>query len=94
VANPRRYHLRARRTAEFEQSPGLASAHYGRQLAEPGAPLPSNFPCLSKLNAAGYHAFEDFGLDVPNTVDLEELQREAGLSLPEARAVLASLELL
>ena len=87
----RRYYLRARRLCVLLDDPGQESAWHTKQISQPGTALPPTLPCLARLNAAGYLALEDFGLDTPLPVDAEELIREAHLQPFEARAVLDAL---
>lgn len=56
-----------------------------KQEAEPGAPLPSDFPYAERLAAAGYTTQEDL-----DGADEEEL-RCLGFQVREAQRILAAL---
>lgn len=82
----RRTYLLRRLRFSDQGERGLASAYLGKQLAEPGTPLPEAFPAREKLTAAGYVAIEDV-----QGANERELER-AGLTPREALAVLSVLD--
>jgi len=82
---PRRYYL-AKRHAALDSDTGLDVVWRAKQEAEPGAPLPSTFPCASRLAAGGYTTAEDIRGAEP-----AELQTRAGLTLKESQYVLLEL---
>jgi hypothetical protein len=65
---------------------GLAAVWRAKQDAQPGTPLPTDFPSRSKLAAARYTMVEDI-----DGADAVELARYAKLNFREARAVLTAL---
>jgi hypothetical protein len=73
--------------AASRQEADRASVWHGLQEAEPGTPLPAEFPHRATLAAAGYTAMEDLdGADVDELVDL------VGLRRAEATSVIAAME--
>lgn len=65
---------------------GLRDVWRSKQEDEPGSPLASTFPSKAKLAEAGYTAVEDL-----DGADCAELEDYAGLSVSDARAVLAAV---
>jgi len=81
----RRFYLLKRLAAAQQGDESLESLWAGKQLAESGTALGSDYPSVTTLAAAGYVAVEDV-----DGATVEELQL-AGLSTREADAVLAAL---
>lgn len=77
-------------TAKSRKSRRLGTDHYlaldSKRRLMPGTDIPTSFPSRAALDAAGYWAMED--LQGATTTEL----KNAGLSSPEAAAVLAALE--
>ena len=78
---PRRFYLLQRIFCPYVEQRGVWRA---KQEAEPGTPLPATFPALAALSAVGYTTAED----VRGADELE--LRKAGLSINDARAVVAA----
>lgn len=88
LKTPRRFYLRKRTYWRDSAVSILESAFRAKQEAQPGTALPSTFPYLSKLSVytAGYTTVQDL-----DGADVDELTR-AGLTIREARIVLAALQ--
>ena len=85
VKNLRRYALLERLNAlEVLCDDAIASMWLAKQEAEPGTPLPPDFPHRDRLVASGYSAIED--LDGADECELGAI----GLSSRDAQAVLAA----
>ena len=82
ITSPRRYYLLKRQDAAALGDKGLELLWRGKQEAETGAALPTDFPHLSTLEPLGYVARED--LDGADECEL----REMGLTQKQAQAVL------
>ena len=88
VGSHRRYCFLKLKRAERDEAYALANAWDGKRRGLPGTALPTTFPALTELGAAGYLVLEEV-----QGADASELT-QAGLSSPQAAAVLAALELL
>lgn len=71
ITSPRRYYLLMQRGSVESGVPQLRDVWKGKQLAEPGTPLPDGFPSKARLAAHGYVAIEDLlGADRSELEDL------------------------
>jgi hypothetical protein len=86
IASYRRYLLSASRSAGLEGLRGASAALLASHEAQPGTALPSTFPAYGKLVAAHYTCREDVA-----GADVDELIVCAGLTRPEALAVLQAI---
>ncbi len=84
LKRPRRYYLSKRLLARLREEE--ESVWIFKQTNEPGVALPSTFPFLTELNAAGYLAVEDL-----DGADTNELITYVPLSNDGAAVVLAAL---
>lgn len=73
-------------TTRYEGLPAASAVYLGRHLAEPGTPLPVDFPSRDRLVAAHYTAIEDL-----QGADEDELIAVVGLTQYQARIVLGAL---
>lgn len=81
----RRFYLKKRMMARGNGEHALSGLWQGRQEAETGTDLPSDFPSRAALIAAGYPAVQDL-----EGADASELREWARLSAPAANAVVAA----
>ena len=84
LGSPRRFYLAKRHAAAELGDVALELVWAGKQEAEPGTPLPTDFPYRPRLVAIGYLALED--LRGADECELTEL----GFSSREAAAILAA----
>lgn len=85
----RRYLHRMRMNARVRDDGELESAWRAKQEEQPGTPLPSSFPFLDVLAAAGYTMQEDL-----DGADKYELQHIALMNGQDADVVLTALQAL
>jgi hypothetical protein len=85
VKSVRRYYLLERLAADARYDYSIGSVFRAKQEAEAATALPSDFPSLSILVAAGYSTIQDV-----DGADVEELQC-AGLTTKQAEAALTAL---
>jgi hypothetical protein len=86
VNTPRRHYLLQRiESIQFGEE-ALGAVWRYKQEAQPGNPLPLDFPFLGELAGAGYTCVEDL-----NGADARELLRAVNLSAKDALTVLAAL---
>lgn len=86
VRSARRFYLLKSQAARQACEAGLELVWRGKQQAESGEALPSDFPSLAALAAAYYTTVEDLtGALAP------ELVAEASLTTTQAAAVIAAL---
>ncbi len=81
----RRYYLHKRFGAHAICDLALRDVWRAKQEAEPGTPLPADFPHKSSLEAAGYSTLEDI-----DGADQAELRKHVSLRPYEADAVIAA----
>ncbi len=81
----RRYYLLSAQSASL-LGEGIEANLYRKQIEEPGTPLPSDFPALTKLATAHYTTVEDL-----NGAGTQELIAQVGLTTSQAEAVLTAL---
>lgn len=86
VKRARRYYLLKRIAALQDEGVGQASVWKGKQEAESGTALPSTFPYLTELAAAGYSTVEDI-----DGADADELYANAGLNARQSALVIDAL---
>ncbi len=84
-ASARRHYLRKRFDAKDRREFALVSLWRGKQEAEPGTPLPDDFPSREALAAVGYTTAEDL-----EGADCAELADYVRLSATQAAKVLAA----
>lgn len=88
LGSARRYYLGKRKAAADRCDDDSEALWKGKQEAEPGTELPSDFTLRSRLSAAGYTAEEDLdGADVDELIN-------AGFTQREAEAVITAFEAL
>jgi hypothetical protein len=84
VPTARRYYLLKRQAARQRFDQPLDGCWRGKQEAQPGTPLPADFPFLSQLADGGYTAEEDLAgataCELTNATDLTEGEAEAVLA--------------
>ncbi len=85
LGSPRRFYLAKRHAAEGGSDPDLADSWRAKQEAEPGTPLPVDFPHLEALEEEGYEMVED--LTGAGSKELEA----RGFNLTEAEVIIAAL---
>lgn len=86
IQTHRRYCFLKYHMARNERSDDAADVWNTKRRSLPGTTLPSTFPALTELNAAGYEVIEEV-----TGADATELTN-AGLTPAQATAVLAALE--
>jgi hypothetical protein len=85
VTSYRRYCLGKRRAACALDELALEQVWHGKQIAEPGTDLPSDFPYRAELIAAWYLTYEDLtGADAVELAD-------HGFTSEQAAEILAAL---
>lgn len=78
LGSPRRYYLAKRQGAAADEETALEAVWQGKQEAEPGTALATDFPYLTRLQAVGYSTEEDLsGADADELVDQGFTSREA-----------------
>jgi hypothetical protein len=85
LGSVRRYYLAKRHAALDNGDKALELVWEGKQLAEPGEALPTDFPYAARLIALGYVALEDLA-----GADAEELT-DQGFTSRESTEILAAL---
>lgn len=78
LGSPRRFYLAKRRAARELEDKALELVWAGKQAAEPGTPLPDDFPHRTRLVEAFYETLEDLsGADEHELVEVGFTKREA-----------------
>lgn len=85
LGSPRRFYLAKRHAAACGSDTDLVETWRAKQEAEPGTPLPADFPHLETLEEQGYEMVED--LTGAGTSELET----RGFGLSEAEEIIAAL---
>lgn len=86
IKTHRRYCLLKRLRAKRNQETALEAVWQGKQEAAPGDSLPTDFPLLSYLIAAGYSTTQDL-----DGADADELADAGGFTARESQAIFAAL---
>lgn len=86
LGSARRYYLSKRHSAHDSGDFALSDAWRGKQEAEAGDALPSDFPYLSRLQGRGYSTLQDL-----DGADADELTSQ-GFTSREAAEILAEAE--